>query len=153
MTLARWDPFQNTVPLRDAMTRLVDESVFRPAGGWATSAVAMDVYAEGDNYVIEAAVPGLAPDAIDVTVLGNQVTISGEYPAGVEGRRYLFRERAGGRFERTVTLGADLDADKVQAHYEHGVLRLVIPKAEFARPKRIEIGSGTAASGALSSGS
>ena len=113
----------------------------------------MDVYAEGDNYVIEVAVPGLNPDAVNVSVLGNQVSISGEFPAAPEGRQYLFHERSGGRFERTVTLGADLDADKVQAHYEHGALRLVIPKAESARPKRIEIGSGTAASGALSSGS
>ena len=151
--IARWEPFQDVLPLRDAMTRLFDESFLRPGGGWAGSAVPMDVYAEGDNFVIEATVPGLAPDAIDVTVLGNQVTISGEYPAGAEGRWYLFRERAGGRFERTVALGADLDADKVQAHYEHGVLRLVIPKAESARPKRIEIGSGTAANNALTSGS
>jgi len=149
--IARWEPFQHTVPLRDAMTRLFDESFLRAGGGGATSAVPMDVYAEGEHFVIEATTPGLAPDAIDVTVLGNQVTIGGEYPTGAEGRRYLFRERPGGRFERTVTLGTDLDADKVEAHYEHGLLRLVIPKAESARPKQIAVGSGTAAGGALAS--
>ena len=153
MTIARWEPFQGTLPLRDAMNRLFDESFLRSGAVGAATPVPMDVYAEGENYVIEATVPGLAPDAINVTVLGNQVTISGEYPAAAEGRQYLFRERAGGRFERTVTLGTDLDADKVQAHYEHGVLQLVIPKAESARPKRIEIGSGTTANAALGSGS
>ena len=150
--IARWEPFQGTLPLRDAMNRLFDESFLRPGAVGVATPVPLDVYMEGDNYVLEAAVPGLAPEAIDVTVLGNQVTISGEYPTVAEGRQYLFRERAGGRFERAVTLGADLDADNVQAHYEHGVLRLVIPKAESARPKRIAIGSGTAASGALASG-
>ena len=152
MAIARWDPFQDVLPLRDAMTRLFDDSYLRAGSSWAASAVPMDVYAEGDRFVIEATVPGLAPDAIEVTVLGNQVTIKGEYPTTAEGHQYLFRERAGGRFERTVTLGADLDPNKVEAHYEHGLLRLVIPKAESARPKRIAIGSGTAANEALASG-
>ena len=140
--IARWEPFQGTLPLRDAMNRLFDESFLRPGGVGAATPVPLDVYMEGENYVIEATVPGLAPDAINATVLGNQVTISGEYPAGTEGRQYLFRERAGGRFECSVTLGADLDADKVQAHYEHGMLRLVVPKAETAKPKRIALTAG-----------
>ena len=90
--------------LRVAMNDLLDESFLRSGAIGTAAPVRLDVYTEGDNYVLEAAVRGLAPDAINVTVLGNQVTISGEYPAGAEGCQYLFRERAGGRFERTVTL-------------------------------------------------
>ncbi|HLH21927.1 MAG TPA: Hsp20/alpha crystallin family protein [Chloroflexota bacterium] len=145
MALARWDPFADFVPLRDAMARLFESSFITPGliGGGIASAVPMDVYAEGDNYVVEAALPGLNPEALNVSVLGNEVTISGEYPQIPESRQYLFRERRGGRFERTITLPAALDADKVEAHYEHGLLRLVVPKAESARPRRIALTAGS----------
>ncbi len=139
MALAPWDPVQDFLPLRDAMSRLFEESFIRPGGLGLTAAVPVDAYTQGDEYVIEAALPGLRPESIEVTAVGNQVTISGEYPAPPQGRQYLFRERPVGRFERTITLGSDLDADRVQAHYEHGVLRLAVPKAEWAKPKRIAL--------------
>ena len=143
MAITRWDPFQNVVPLRDVMARLFEESIV-PQGGLVGgfAAIAMDVYADDDNYVIEIAVPGLSPDAVNVSALKNQVTISGEFPAAPEGRQYLFRERAGGRFERTLTLPTDVDADKAQAHYEHGLLRLTMPKAESTKPRRIALAAG-----------
>ncbi len=152
MAITRWDPFEGMLPLRDAMNRLFEESFIRPNGFGFAPPVTLDVYTQGEDYVVEAALPGLAPDSIEVTALGSQVTIRGEYPAAPEGRRYLLRERAAGRFERTITLGSDVDTDKVQAHYEHGVLRLTIPKAESARPKRVAIANGTAASPALTAG-
>ena len=101
--------------------------------------VRMDVYVEGDDYVLEVAVPGIDPNSVDVQVLGNQITINGEYAAAPEGRQYLHRERGVGRFERTVTLPTELDANKAQAHYEHGLLRLTVPKAETAKPRRISL--------------
>ena len=88
------------------------------------------------------AVPGLAPDAVNVSVLGNQLTVSGEYPAAPEGRQYLLRERSGGRFERTITLPTEVDADHAQPSYEHGVVRISLPKAESAKPKRIALTAG-----------
>ena len=99
----------------------------------------MDVYAEGDDFVLEVALPGIDPASVDVSVLGSQVTISGEYAAAPEGRSYLHRERTSGRFDRSVTLPTDLDAEKAQAHYEHGLLRLTVPKAERAKPRKIVI--------------
>jgi len=130
------------MPLRAAMNDLFEQSLVRPGAGLGASpaALALDVYAEGENYVVEAALPGLAPEAVDVTVLGNQVTISGEY-AATEGRQYLFRERPVGKFERTIALPTDVDAEGVQAHYEHGLLHLSVPKAASARPRRIELGA------------
>ena len=141
--LARWDPYQETTPLREMMNRLFEQS-FVPGRGWGSQAATqpLDVYAEGDNYVIELALPGLSPDAISVSVLANQVGISGEYPAPPEGRQYLLRERAGGRFERTVTLPTEVDADKAEPNYEQGLLRLVFPKAEHAKPRRISLTGG-----------
>jgi HSP20 family protein len=143
MAIMRWDPFQDTLPLRDAMNRLFEDSLVRFSGtpGFSVG-IPMDVYTEGDNYVIEVTVPGLNPDAVNVSVLANQVTISGEYPAAPEGRRYLFHELPRGRFERTITLPSELEVDKAQGHYEHGLLRLTVPKAEAAKPRRIALTAG-----------
>ena len=142
MAIARWTPFSEMMPLRAAMNDLLEQSLVRPGAGFGASAtaLALDVYTEGEKYVVEAALPGLAPESVDVTVLGNQVTISGEY-AAAEGRQYLFRERPVGKFERTIALPTDVDAEGVQAHYEHGLLRLSVPKAASARPRRIELGA------------
>ncbi|SRR5581483_1121453 len=143
MAIARWDPFQEMFPLREAMNRLLAASLVRPEGLFGgTLPVALDAYAEGDHYIIEVAVPGLAPDAMNVSVQGNQVMISGEYPAAPEGRQYLLRERASGRFERTIALPTEVDADQARAQYEHGLVRLTLPKAEHAKPKRIALSAG-----------
>ncbi len=143
MAIARWDPFQDVLPMRDAINRLFEASMVRPDSIFGAAATApMDAYAEGDNYVLEVALPGLSPDAVNVEVLGNQVTISGEYPAAPEGRSYLLREHAVGRFQRTITLPTEIDADKAEGHYEHGLLRLTVPKAERARPKRLALTAG-----------
>ena len=140
MAITRWDPMQEMLPLREAMNRLFEASEVAPSGLMgAASPVAFDVYTDNDNYVIEAALPGLNPDAVNVEVLGNRVTISGEYPATPEGRQYLVRERPTGRFQRIVTLPTEADASKAQGSCEHGVLRLTVPKAEHAKPKRLAL--------------
>src|SRR3712207_3702910 len=105
MAIARWDPFSETTSLRDAMNRLFEESVIRPSAlGGVRGGPLLDVYEEGDNYVVELAVPGMRPEDVDVSVLGNTLTIRGEWPARPQERQYLHAERGGGRFERSVTL-------------------------------------------------
>ena len=145
MAMARWSPFQEFPTLREAMDRLVEQSVVRPQG-WAGNgshvSLPLDVYTEGDNFVIEAALPGMNPEAVNVSVLGNQVTISGDYEAAPEGRQYLFRERGAGHFERTIYLPTELNAEAAQARFEHGMLHLVLPKAESAKPRRISLTAG-----------
>jgi HSP20 family protein len=143
MVLARWEPYQEPTPLRDMMNRLVERSVV-PGFGWGSQASPgpMDIYTEGDTYVIEMSLAGFQPDAIEVACEGNQLTICGEQPPEPEApqnRRYILRERAAGRFERTVTLPPEVAVDKAQAHYEHGLLRLEFPKAEHAKPRRISL--------------
>src|SRR3954452_24850209 len=140
MAMVRFDPTAEMMPLREVMNRLFEDSMVRPNSMLPRGVdVPLDVYGEGDDYVIELALPGIDPNTVDVSVLGNQVTLSGEYAAAPEGRNYLHRERAFGRFERTVTLPTDLDAGKAHAHYEHGLLRLTVPKAETAKPRRIAL--------------
>jgi HSP20 family protein len=143
MAITRWDPMQEMFPLRDAVNRMLEATHVRPEAFFGqVGPIQVDVYAEGDGYVIEAAVPGLNPEALNVEVLGNQITISGEYPATPQGRQYLVREHAYGRFQRTLTLPSDVDAAKVEGHCEHGLLRLTAPKAEHARPKRLALTAG-----------
>jgi HSP20 family protein len=140
---ARLNPVAEMLPLQEVMRRLFEQ---RPVGPSRLQDRAvtcpMDVYAEGDNYVVEIALPGVEPAAVDMSVLGNQVTISGECAAPSEGRQYLHRERSVGRFERTLTLPTELDSDKAEAHYEHGVMRLTVPKAETAKPRQILLTKG-----------
>jgi HSP20 family protein len=150
MAMQRWDPFSEMTSLRDAMSQLLERSLVPPmgtVGGLATAP--MDVYTEGDHYVIEMALPGVPPDAVEVSVLGNQVTVRGEIPAAEaeqrQGRAQLVRERPRGRFERTITLPTEVDADKAEARFEHGMLYLTIPKAEAARARRIPIGGASTA--------
>lgn len=143
MAIVRWDPVAEMLPLRDVVNRLFEQSLVRPTGPVDHPASCpMDVYTEGDNYVVEMALPGVAPTAVDISILGNQITISGEYAAPNADRQYLHRERSAGHFERTATLPTELDADKAEAHTEHGVLRLTVPKVESAKPRRIALTNG-----------
>jgi HSP20 family protein len=140
MAMVRFDPVAEMMPLREVMNRLFEDSVVRPNSALPRGvSVPLDVYAEGDDFVLEVALPGIDPNSVDVSILGSQVTISGEYAPAPEGRSYLHRERTFGHFERTVTLPTELDASKAHAHYEHGLLRLTVPKAEAAKPRRITL--------------
>lgn len=100
----------------------------------------LNVWEEGDAFYIEAEVPGLAQEQLHVEVTHrNQVTISGERPAGERENRWHRRERGFGSFRRMIRIPAPVDADKVEAKLEDGVLTLTLPKAEEARPRRITV--------------
>src|SRR3954451_4316690 len=146
MVLARWDPYQETTPLREMVNRLFEQSVVPGFGGGSQAAPEpIDIYTEGDEYIVEMALPGFHPDDVEVSCEGNELTIRGEQPPATQeqqNRRYLVRQRTAGRFERTITLPPEVAVDKAQAHYEHGLLRLVFPKAEHAKPRRISLSGG-----------
>ncbi len=143
MAMVRFDPFSDMLPLREAMNRLFEDSMVRPTSiATRAAAVPMDVYAEGDDYVLEVAVPGIDPNSVDVQVLGNQITVSGEYAAAPEGRQYLHRERGVGRFERRIKLPDGVDPNAITASLDNGVLSLIVPKPERMKPKAIAIASG-----------
>lgn len=142
MSLTRWEPFREMATLRNAMDRLFEESFprsFRWFEGMGVG-VPMDVYEEEGKYVVEVALPGVRPDDVDVSLRNNTLTVTGKIvaPEG-KGRTYLLQERGTGEFTRTVSLPAEIDADKVQATFEHGVLHLDLPKTPAYQPKRISI--------------
>ncbi len=148
MSIQRWDPFAEMMSLREAMNRLFEESVVRPGSAMPPAGsqlgLAIDLRETDDSYVLEAAVPGLKPDDIDISVLGNQVTIQGEtkQEQDQQGERYHLRERRVGRFQRTVSLPTTVQTDQATAEFRDGMLILTLPKAQEVRPRRIPIGRG-----------
>ncbi len=144
MITRRPGPFGELVSLRQAMDRLFEDSFVRP-GSWGSEGnggvLPLDIYRTSDALVVKAALPGVKPEEVQVTVEGDTLTISGEFKDEHEEneRGYLFRELRRGSFSRTVTLPGDVSADQATAHYEHGVLTLTLPKREEARPRQIRI--------------
>ena len=100
----------------------------------------MDLYRDADHYVLTADLPGIDPGSVDVDVDGQLLTIRAERtPRSHEGVQWLARERAAGTFLRQLTLGKDIDTEKISAHYENGVLSVMIPVLEKAKPRKIEV--------------
>lgn len=140
----RYDPFGRTMGLRQVMDRLLEDAVLMPRQGTGGAGPSVDVYEEGDNLIVEAQLPGFTPENLDVNVERGVLTISGQTEAEEErkDRNYLLREKRSGRFTRSLHLPPAYAADPNQATFEHGVLRLVFPKTEEAKPRRIQL-SGT----------
>lgn len=145
--LTRYEPFRETMSLRDAMDRLFQESFVRPAAvGGRNGWVPMDVEETAEAFKMTVALPGWKPEDIHVTVQEGTVTVSGEYkPAATEGANFHVRERAFTSFSRTFSFPMGIAADKAEANYENGELVLTLPKAESAKPRKIQIGAGATA--------
>ena len=100
----------------------------------------MDVYRDGDHYVLTADLPGVDPGSVDVDVDVQLLTIRAERtPRSQEGVQWLTRERTAGAYLRQLTLGKDIDTEGISAHYENGVLRVMIPVLEKAKPRKIAV--------------
>jgi HSP20 family protein len=144
MAVERWDPFREAVSLRDAMNALFQESFLRPSSvpGHAGSVpLPLDVSENQNEFVVKASMPGIRPEDVQITVLGDALTIQGETKDEQErkGERWHVRERRFGAFHRSITLPTAVDSDKAQAQFEHGVLTLTLPKSETAKPRQIKI--------------
>lgn len=102
-----------------------------------------DIFRDDDHYVLSVELPGVDPGSIDVNVDGQQLTIRAERTQhSDEGVTWIARERATGAVERSFTLGRMVDTAGITADYDSGVLSLVIPVSEQAKPRRIEVGTG-----------
>ena len=145
MTIVRRpSPFGEIMTLRQAMDRLFDDD-YRPfrwlSGGPDGPALPLDVTTTTDSMTIEAALPGIKPEDVDITVENGTVTISGRTASerSAEEGAYVLQEIRRGNFSRSVTLPTGLEPDKAKATFEHGILRLEIPKAEQVKPRQIKI--------------
>ena len=144
MALITRDHFEAMVPLREAMSRLFEESFIGPRFEFLTPhTFAVDIYEAPDkeHFVIEVALPGFKPEEIKITAAGDTLTIAAvkQPEEKLEKGAYVRRERYIGEMVRTFTLPTYVDPQKVEATFEHGVLKLFIPKAEEIKPKLIPI--------------
>jgi HSP20 family protein len=144
MALIRQDPFETFLPLREAMNRLFEESFIGPRFEYLTPRTyPVDIYESEDKlfYVIEASLPGFKPEELHITAVGDTLTISAvkKEEEKLEKEPYVRRERYTGEMTRTFTLPTVVDVEKIEAVFEHGVLKLSIPKAEEVKPKEILI--------------
>jgi HSP20 family protein len=121
--------------------------------GMGTSRVwvpALDVAERGDAYLVHAELPGVSPDQVDVRFEQNVLTIRGSKPAGFDvsndGELRVFAaERVHGSFERSIRLPEFVDADRIEASFDNGLLTVTIPKAQTAQPRKIQIRASQAA--------
>lgn len=129
MVLMRTDPFRDL----DRLTQQVLGTAARPA------VMPMDAWREGDKFIVEFDLPGVEADSLDLDVERNVLTVRAERRDLDQNREMVSAERPRGVFSRQLFLGENLDTDKIEANYQDGVLRLSIPVAEKAKPRRIEI--------------
>jgi len=131
-------------PFSTEFSRLVN-TLFEPAGNGAGQRwlPAMDLVEADDHFVLKADLPGLTEDDVAIEFQDNTLTISGERKAEYERKdRAFYRlERSFGKFSRTLTLPEGIDADRIAASFDNGVLEVHIPKPEERRPRRISIGA------------
>lgn len=100
----------------------------------------IDLYRDGDHYVLTADLPGIDPGSVDVDIDGQLLTVRAERtPRSQEGVKWLARERQGGTYLRQLTLGQGIDTAAISANYDNGVLSVVIPVSEQAKPRKVEV--------------
>ena len=145
MTLTRWNSLDDLVSLRNAMDQLMEESV---VPSWLAEGerrvrrgvrLPLDAYGTDEEIVIIAPVPGVDPDDVEITLEGDTLTIRGEFKAPIENVDYLLNERPYGPFERNLRVNVPVEADRIEASFEGGLLKIVLPKAEEVRPRVIKV--------------
>jgi HSP20 family protein len=131
--LVRFDPFRE-------LDRLADQAFRTP------TAIPMDAVRTGDNVVLHLDLPGVDADAVDVEVDGNMLTVTAERgPVRAAEAEVLAAERRHGTLRRQITLGDSLDGSRLDATLHDGVLRITIPVAETAKPRKVAVSVGTSA--------
>lgn len=134
---------RTTDPFRD-VDRLASQLL---GAGWGTTnrpaVMPMDAWRQGDEFVVELDLPGVSKESIDIDVERNVLTVKAERVAGNGDWQRLASERTHGQFTRQLVLGDNLDLERIEAAYDNGVLRMVIPVAERAKPRKIEVAGGT----------
>jgi HSP20 family protein len=155
MAMDRWDPFREMMTVREAMDRWLQHSL-SGTGQLLSSirpdSIPVDVIEHDDAFEVRAAVPGVTPDDIEVTVQGERVSIRAEVRSDESrrGANWLMREHRYGTLQRTVTLPSAVRSDSAEARVDNGVLTLRLPKAQGGQARRINIATGAGGSAGTS---
>ncbi len=136
------DPFYDIVSARDSMDRMIDNYFGRlPMTFEGYGVIDLDLYQTDNDVVVEASIPGIDPDDINISVAGEVLTIKGEVKNETESKNtdYHIKERRYGSFSRSISLPTQVVADKANAEFKNGILKLTLPKAEEVKPKTITV--------------
>lgn len=144
MNMITYDPFRELRSLQEEMNRVFNTNLNRGGGNelargaWSPS---VDIFENKDNIVLEAELPGMKPEDVDISVENNVLTIHGERRFEKKDEQDNFHrvERSYGSFTRSFTLPPTVSSENVDAAFDNGVLRLTMAKREEAKPRRIEI--------------
>jgi HSP20 family protein len=152
MSVSRWDPFQDLLAIQDEMNQVFGRA--RQGQGGRVWAPALDISERKDAYVVTVEVPGVKSEDLDITLEDGLLTIQGERQFAQESSDQQFHrvERHYGAFRRSITLPAQVLAEQIEASFDNGVLQILVPKMEEAKPKRIQVRPGPAEVLAASSG-
>jgi HSP20 family protein len=146
--------FRSTSNLQNQLNRLFNEAFPREESNLSTWAPAVDIYENEHELVVKADLPDIDPKDLDIRVENNILSIRGDrkFENKVNQENYLRVERAYGSFSRSFSLANTVNPDGIKADYQNGVLTLVIPKREEAKPKQIKVSVATPAVAAAAAG-
>jgi HSP20 family protein len=143
-TLSRWDPFRDVASFQDQMSRLCGDLPLRflggdGVGGWYPP---VDISEEEDRIVLRAELPGVGKDDIDINVENGTISLRGEkkQEKQVDSENAYRMERFYGSFSRSFVLPTTIDPENIKASFSDGVLEIVLPKADDAKPRKIQVG-------------
>jgi HSP20 family protein len=145
MAIIRWDPFRDMVTLREKMNRLFEDAVTGrgedkdiTSSSWAP---AVDIFENENELVLTAEIPGIDEKDVEIKIEDNTLTLKGErkFEKETKEENYHRIERSYGSFYRAFTLPQSVDAEKVQAEHENGVLKITMPKRQELKPRTVRI--------------
>jgi HSP20 family protein len=141
-TLTRWNPVRNMHLMHDPMDQMIRMAEY----GWSNQdsgervvRLPIDAYSTDMEIIVTAALAGVTPENVEITVEGDNLTIKGEIPEALENVDYMLNERYHGPFSRTLQLNTSIDVEHIQANFDSGILTLTLPKSEEVRPKQITV--------------
>jgi len=143
-TIRRFNPITEMQKMNEMFDRLFGSPVFNPTTVFASTqgfTIPLDVVEKEDKLVVRAAVPGVAPEELNVSIENNVLTISGEIKKEEESEKdkVYFRECCYGSFSRSIRLGDNLDFEKVDAEFSNGNVTISIPKIPEEKPKTLKV--------------
>jgi HSP20 family protein len=153
-TMMRWDPFQDLRSAQDEMAQMspmlahaLGLHAQQGSGQTTAWAPALDISERKDAYLVTVELPGVEADDLEITMEDGLLTIQGERHFAHDSSEQQFHrvERRYGAFRRSITLPAQVQADQIEASFDNGVLQILVPKMEEAKPKRIQVRPGPAA--------
>jgi len=141
--LTRWDPFREMMIVRNSRDRRFDGNLSVAPSSWKSFnwSIALDVVESDDDYLVLASLPGINPDDLEITFSDNRLTLKGEVEQEeqYDEAHYHLRERRYGKFSRSIKLPSGIEADKIEANYQDGVLKLHLPKVAEVKPQKIAV--------------